>query len=434
MSRVRFSIVIPTRERANTLQYTLRSCLMQSFEDYEVVVCDNCSSPATRDVVDSFASTRIKYVRAAAPLAMSDNWELALSHAEGEFVTVLGDDDALLLHALTEASRLIDASDARAIRWAWMFYNWPDHPLPTQRHCIHIPLGSECYLVRSDDVIRRVKSNAAAYSQLPMIYNSFIRRDLISELRARTGRIFNDMIPDVYSGFAFASLATKYLSVARPMAIAGQSGKSNGQATLFCKSGNEVAEEFCEFNAKAGLAWNSRVPHVTQSISATAAQSFEQFTANCGRSNPPVFRERKSLAEAILLDLKRHPHLSDVEFSRCFDIICEWCSDDPALRAWLVSRYGVRGELVTRSPDGVPVRGFNGSWFIIDGSTHNIRDTVAAAEFFESMFGGCGRPIHTGDAERHKASRLKQIVREVLPPVVVRAIQSTIALTTKVFV
>jgi glycosyltransferase involved in cell wall biosynthesis len=60
MPRPRFSIVIPTRQRAHTLYFTLRSCLMQSFDDYEIVVCDNCSSPATREVVESFASPSVR--------------------------------------------------------------------------------------------------------------------------------------------------------------------------------------------------------------------------------------------------------------------------------------------------------------------------------------------------------------------------------------
>ncbi len=58
----RISIVIPTRDRPGTLGFALRTCLDQDFEDFEVVVSDNCSPPATREVVESFADRRIKYV------------------------------------------------------------------------------------------------------------------------------------------------------------------------------------------------------------------------------------------------------------------------------------------------------------------------------------------------------------------------------------
>ena len=58
---IRFSIVIPTRERHETLGSTLQTVLTQDFDDYEIVVSDNFSSPETKLVVDSFNSDKIKY-------------------------------------------------------------------------------------------------------------------------------------------------------------------------------------------------------------------------------------------------------------------------------------------------------------------------------------------------------------------------------------
>src|SRR4051812_3222592 len=98
MSSPRFSIIIPTRERAATLRYALRTCLDQTFDDYEVIVSDNFSSPATKAVVDEAAAPRVRYFRTDRPLAMSDSWEFAVSHARGEYVLVIGDDDGLLPH------------------------------------------------------------------------------------------------------------------------------------------------------------------------------------------------------------------------------------------------------------------------------------------------------------------------------------------------
>jgi glycosyltransferase involved in cell wall biosynthesis len=109
------------------LDSALRTCLDQHFDDYEIVVCDHCSSPETRAVVDRFGSSRIKYIRSPKPLAVSDNWDLALSHATGEYVTVLGDDDGLLRHALLEADRLINLfGGIKVLHWDWVKYTWPN--------------------------------------------------------------------------------------------------------------------------------------------------------------------------------------------------------------------------------------------------------------------------------------------------------------------
>ena len=63
MREPRFSIIIPTRERADTLYYALLSAVDQDFDDYEVVVYDNCSSAATRDIVEKIGSTKVRYFR-----------------------------------------------------------------------------------------------------------------------------------------------------------------------------------------------------------------------------------------------------------------------------------------------------------------------------------------------------------------------------------
>src|SRR5438128_8472362 len=98
--RPRFSLVIPTRDRASTLPFTLRTCLALEFDDFEIVVADNGSSDQTREIVENAGDRRIRYFRSPEPLAMSDSWDFALSHASGEYVLLLGADDELLLHAL----------------------------------------------------------------------------------------------------------------------------------------------------------------------------------------------------------------------------------------------------------------------------------------------------------------------------------------------
>ena len=141
MSAVKFSVVIPTRERADTLQFALRTCLDQAFDDYEIVVSDNFSSPATKAVVDEAGSAKVRYVRTSEPVAMSTNWEFGVSHARGEYVILLGDDDGLLPHALAELDRVTSAHRTKAVQWGAAFYTWPTVALPGQGNYLRVPLG-----------------------------------------------------------------------------------------------------------------------------------------------------------------------------------------------------------------------------------------------------------------------------------------------------
>src|SRR5262245_53547290 len=99
MTRPRYSIVVPVRERPETLAATLRTCLAVEHDDYEVVVFDNASGPGVREAVDSVAMPRgpapLRYERSDELLPMTQNWNAAVGHARGEYVIVIGNDDAI---------------------------------------------------------------------------------------------------------------------------------------------------------------------------------------------------------------------------------------------------------------------------------------------------------------------------------------------------
>ena len=91
-----FSIVMPTRNRAKTLEYAIQTALFQDFDDYEVVVADDASEDNTADVVRSHANEKIRYVRTPRPLGISKNFEFGLSQSRGIYTLMQGDDDGFL--------------------------------------------------------------------------------------------------------------------------------------------------------------------------------------------------------------------------------------------------------------------------------------------------------------------------------------------------
>src|SRR5436309_9290227 len=89
-----FSVVLTTRNRAALLPFAVRSILAQSYGDFEIIISDNFSSDNTPEVAQSFGESRISYVRTRESLSMSESYSFALSHARGQYVTFLSDDDA----------------------------------------------------------------------------------------------------------------------------------------------------------------------------------------------------------------------------------------------------------------------------------------------------------------------------------------------------
>jgi glycosyltransferase involved in cell wall biosynthesis len=394
MSTPRFSVVIPTRERAATLRFALRTVLDQPFDDYEVIVSDNCSSPATKAVVEEAASPKVRYVRTAEPVAMSANWEFAVSHARGEYVTVLGDDDGLLPHALAELDRLARTHAAKAIRWDTAFYTWPTILFAGHGNYLRVPLLSGAAERIGTEVIAAVSGLRESYEQLPMIYNTAVRRDVIEDIRRRGGAVFPHPIPDVYSGFAIAHAAGRFLTTTLPMSVRGVSAASNGVATLYEPGRTDIEREFNALNAKAGFPPEPTIPDLP-ALPAYAASAYLTARRLLFPNTGPD-PDRRAVARACLAEVR----VVAADWPVALSAVRRSFADDPTLTMWFDTELAARPHT---PPQPVLLRptelGFDGSALHLDAAAFGVVDVHGAARLCERVLNCTTRPIHYTAAE-----------------------------------
>lgn len=104
----RFSIIIPTYNRPVETQIAVRSCLDQTFEDFELIVVDDGSSPAF--VLDpSCADARVRVIHAAKNSGQCAACNLGLSDSRGQYVCFLDSDDTWLPDKLAQLDATIAA-------------------------------------------------------------------------------------------------------------------------------------------------------------------------------------------------------------------------------------------------------------------------------------------------------------------------------------
>jgi len=382
MSSPRFSVVIPTREGAHTLKYTLQTCLVQDFDDYEIVVCDNHGSPATRELVDGLASPRIRYIRSDRPLSMSSNWELAVSRATGEYVTVLGDDDGLLPHALHTLDRLLRDLAPPAIRWDAAFYLWPSIALPGEANYLRIPLGHALRALDGRAAIASVIAFQQCYTTLPMLYNAVVHHSLLNSLRNKIGRLFRNRYPDVCSGFLIAHEAGRYLSLGVPMSVAGLSNKSVGVGHHFLPEKSSIGDEFLRLNAEEGVGTRKGIPDLHVFPVVPVADCFQVAKEALFPDDDTLQLDRKTVATHCVWCL-RTDNLE--QWQRCMATIRAALADDPGLLQWfdtVLADYlpSISGPLRLRSP----VLGFDGEKLHLNADEFGVEDVAGAAQL-------CGR-------------------------------------------
>jgi len=90
------SVVLTTYNRSKELRNTINSILAQSYRNFEIIVSDDCSTDDTEEVVLNFDDSRIKYFCTPENSGYRANSLFALSHASGEYLTFICDDDELI--------------------------------------------------------------------------------------------------------------------------------------------------------------------------------------------------------------------------------------------------------------------------------------------------------------------------------------------------
>jgi hypothetical protein len=255
----RFSVIIPTKDRADYLRYTLRTCELQDYDNFEVIVADDGSTDHTREVVEEAArrDPRIRYASQGSTVGMRDNFEFALNEVKPGYVMALGGDDGLLPYGVRGMRDALIETGQQLLAWPMPIYFYVGARSPTSQLVVNSQNGRPSNgrrIVRTRDFLANQVRHMryAADIESPMIYiKGVASTDLVDRVRARSAqkRFYMPSTPDGYSGIVLAGEVETYAFSGMPFAIAGVSPSSAGLNYL---AATEKAREQSEaFFAKA---------------------------------------------------------------------------------------------------------------------------------------------------------------------------------------
>jgi glycosyltransferase involved in cell wall biosynthesis len=91
------SICIPTYNGERYLEQCLNSAVAQTYKDIEIVICDDCSTDKSWNIIQNYAAKypQIRATRNAANLGLVGNWNNCIKQAKGEWIKFLFQDDYL---------------------------------------------------------------------------------------------------------------------------------------------------------------------------------------------------------------------------------------------------------------------------------------------------------------------------------------------------
>jgi glycosyltransferase involved in cell wall biosynthesis len=231
---MKFSVLLPTRNRLEYLKYAVESVRRQDYPNWEIVISDNCSEDDIKGFVDELGDSRICYIRTSSFVPVTDNWNNALKRSNGDYVVMLGDDDGLLPGYFSTLLQSFEKyPDPDFVYVSALFYAYPgvmpDEPegfLKQDRNAVF----NEPAPIWLDK--KRAINIAQGYLdfRMPVASNmqfSLISRRKIDELSVN-GEFFHSPYPDFYATPMLFMASERILVHPDPLVIIGITPKSYG--------------------------------------------------------------------------------------------------------------------------------------------------------------------------------------------------------------
>jgi glycosyltransferase involved in cell wall biosynthesis len=227
---------LPTRDRLEYLKLAVETIRRQDCPDWEIVISDNDSSDDVAGWVESLNDRRVLYARTTRVLPVTENWNAALALSSGDYVLMLGDDDALLQGYVTRMRALVERFDRPDLIYtgALLF----TYPGVSPEHSAGF-LEPNCYATffagaTAPFVLSRERALTAVRQamdfRLAFNFNmqlSLVSRHLVERVERR-GEFFQSQFPDYYATCAAFVEAERIVADPRPQVVIGVTPKSYG--------------------------------------------------------------------------------------------------------------------------------------------------------------------------------------------------------------
>jgi glycosyltransferase involved in cell wall biosynthesis len=111
------SIVLPTYNGSRYLREAIDSCLAQTYQNWELIVVDDCSTDSTPEIITEYTGRdrRIRSIRHEVNKKLPQALNTGHAAARGKYLTWTSDDNRYLPKALEEMARFLDEHSSVAL-------------------------------------------------------------------------------------------------------------------------------------------------------------------------------------------------------------------------------------------------------------------------------------------------------------------------------
>ena len=217
------SVVVPTKNRYKYLKHLVKLIDGFCLPELEFVIQDNSDdNTEIRTFLDAINNPHIKYYYCTDTLTMSQNGELAILNASGEYVCYIGDDDGVCRN-IVDCARWMKSNGIDAAFNTNVWYNWNGTAKLQKPSSGHIIFETKAELY---SLLR--KGCNLLETNMPLIYHGIVRKDVLHDISRRYGTLFPSVPPDISGSICLASVIGKCCELRTPVIINGTSQMTGG--------------------------------------------------------------------------------------------------------------------------------------------------------------------------------------------------------------
>lgn len=230
----KFTVIIPQKNRAEYLIHTLRTCMIQDYPNFEVIIGDDCSDDNSVEVVKECMAKdpRIKLIAHDHHVGMRDNFEIALAEVKEGYVMALGGDDGLVPGCFWRMNEILKNTGAELLTWSNSSFIYPDSEDSECLFTVPRKIFAGVKMMQSSDFLNKIADTMFyLVDDCPMFYIKGVASiDLVNRVKSRTpdGCFYYCPTPDGFSGVVLAGEVKEYAYTREPLSVGGGSPKSQG--------------------------------------------------------------------------------------------------------------------------------------------------------------------------------------------------------------
>lgn len=252
-----FTVIIPQKDRAEYLIHTLRTCMIQDYPNFEIIVSDDWSEDNSVEVVHELMNkdSRIKLFAHDHHLGMRDNFEFALNQVRPGYVMSLGGDDGLVPGCIWRMFEILSSTKKELLTWTPAGFTYSDYEGGRNIFYIKKKKNYDVKFLNSEIFLNKIAQTFRyQIDECPMLFmKGVVSTALIDRVKSRTKdhSFYYCPTPDGFSGVVLAGEVEDYAFTNEPLSIRGTTKKSQGRNYHRTdKKSREEAQQFFNDNIR----------------------------------------------------------------------------------------------------------------------------------------------------------------------------------------